>query len=239
LVRKVTGTLKAILAEAQRSGLATVNAASPVRVTLSRRDEEPSAIPQPHEVAALIDGAEDWFRCFLLVAALCGLRASELRGLPWSAVDFDKRTLRVFQRADEWGQIGPPKSAAGRREIPLASVVLNALREWKLACPKGSLGLVFPTRTGAPIRHSNIAGRHWCPLQRRVLGEVRFGLHQLRHYFASWIIASGFSPKRAQTLLGHSSITMTYDRYGHLFPSIEDDHARFAAGELLIRGGAA
>ena len=82
----------------------------------------------------------------------------------------------VRQRADEWGQIGPPKSAAGRREIPLAPAVLNALREWKLACPKGQLGLVFPTRTGAPIRHSNIAGRHWCPLQRRVLGEVRFGL---------------------------------------------------------------
>jgi integrase len=112
--------------------------------------------------------------------------------------------------------------------------VLNALREWKLACPWGDLGLVFPTRTGNPIRHSNIAGRHWEPLQRRVLGEVRFGLHQLRHYFASWIIASGFSPRRAQVLLGHSSVQMTFDRYGHLFPSVEDDHARFAAGERLL-----
>ena len=149
LVRKVTGTLKAILAEAQRNGLATVNAAAPVRVTITRRDEVPIAIPQPAEVAALIDGAEGWFRPFVLVAALAGLRASELRGLPWRAIDFDKRTLTVRQRADEWGAIGAPKSAAGRREIPLAPIVVNALREWKLACPKGELGLVFPTRTGA------------------------------------------------------------------------------------------
>lgn len=232
--RRVVGVLKAILAEAQRAGLVTVNAATPVRITISRRDDEPVQIPQPAEVAALIDGASGWVRPFLLVAALCGLRASELRGLPWSAVDFDKRTLTVRQRADEWGQIGPPKSAAGRREVPLAPVALNALREWKLACPKGPLGLVFPTRTGAVQRHSNIAGRHWGPLQRQVLGSERYGLHTLRHYFASWIIASGFSPKRAQVLLGHSSVQMTFDRYGHLFPSVEDDHARFAEGERMV-----
>lgn len=44
----------------------------------------------------------------------------------------------------------------------------------------------------------------------------------------------GFSPKRLQALLGHSSISMTFDTYGHLFPSPEDDHTKFAAGELQI-----
>ena len=56
----------------------------------------------------------------------------------------------------------------------------------------------------------------------------------LRHFFASWAIDQGFTPKRLQALLGHSSIQMTFDTYGHLFPSLEDDHAKFAAGERQI-----
>jgi integrase len=59
-------------------------------------------------------------------------------------------------------------------------------------------------------------------------------LHSLRHFFASWAIEQSFTPKRLQALLGHSSIQMTFDVYGHLFPSLEDDHAKFALGELLI-----
>ena len=61
------------------------------------------------------------------------------------------------------------------------------------------------------------------------------GCHSLRHFFASWAIEQGFTPKRLQALLGHSSIQMTFDTYGHPFPSLEDDHAKFAAGELQIR----
>jgi len=56
----------------------------------------------------------------------------------------------------------------------------------------------------------------------------------LHHFFASWAIEQGFTPKRLQALLGHSSIQMTFDVYGHLFPSLEDDHATFAAGEAQI-----
>jgi integrase len=66
--------------------------------------------------------------------------------------------------------------------------------------------------------------------------KPKYGMHALRHFFASWAIERGFSPKRLQTLLGHSSIQMTFDVYGHLFPSLEDDHAKFAAGELSLMG---
>ena len=64
------------------------------------------------------------------------------------------------------------------------------------------------------------------------VGEPMFNFHTLRHFFASWAIERGFTPKRLQALLGHSSIQMTFDRYGHLFPSVEDDHAKFASGEI-------
>jgi integrase len=98
---------------------------------------------------------------------------------------------------------------------------------------------VFPTSTGNVQHHSNLAARGFAPLQR-ALGLVdernrpRYGLHSLRHFFASWAIEMGFPPKRLQALLGHSSIAMTFDTYGHLFPNLADDHAKFAAGEAGI-----
>jgi integrase len=120
-------------------------------------------------------------------------------------------------------------------------MVVNVLKEWKLACPKGEAGLVFPNGNGHVENHANIANRCFYPLQIEAGmvdadGKPKYGLHALRHFFASWAIERGFSPKKVQALLGHSSIQMTYDRYGHLFPSLEDDHEKFAAGELAVVG---
>jgi integrase len=121
----------------------------------------------------------------------------------------------------------------------MAPMVVNALREWRLAYPRGKLELVFPTVSGNVQSHANIAARGFAPLQR-ALGltdahnRPRYHLHSLRHFFASWAITQDFTPKRLQALLGHSSIQMTFDCYGHLFPSLEDDHAKFAAGEREI-----
>jgi integrase len=58
----------------------------------------------------------------------------------------------------------------------------------------------------------------------------------LRHFCASYLIDQGFPPKKVQTLLGHASITMTFDLYGHLFPSEKDDLARMEAGERALMG---
>ena len=89
-------------------------------------------------------------RPLLVTAVFTGLRASELRGLTWDDVDFDAKTLTVRQRADRWDTLGAPKSDSGKRTIPLAPVVVSALREWKLACPRFAeagerrLRFVFP-----------------------------------------------------------------------------------------------
>src|SRR5205814_6855946 len=101
------------------------------------------------------------------------------------------------------------------------------------------LKLVFPNGSGNVENHANIANRGFYALQIEEGitgkdGKPKYGLHALRHFCASWLIEQGFSPKRLQVLLGHSSIQMTFDRYGHLFPSLEDDHAKFAAGELAL-----
>jgi len=241
LARKILGTLKSILSEAQRRGLVAQNAAMPVKVDTKRRDlkriEIGLDIPGKADIQKLLAAANGRHRPLIVTAVFTGMRASELRGLPWSAVDFDKRTITVRQRADEWGMIGMPKSAAGQREIPMSPAVFNTLREWKLVCPRGELDLVFPNTAGNVEPLSNIAQRVWRPLQREIAlvnteGEPLFNFHSRRHFAASLWIELRFSPKRLQALLGHSSVQMTFDRYGHLFPSVEDDHEKFARGEL-------
>jgi len=80
------------------------------------------------ELKLLIDRATDRWRPFIVAAIFTGMRASELRGLRWRDVDLDAGTIHVAQRANTWGTIGSPKSAAGRRDIPLVPMAVNALR---------------------------------------------------------------------------------------------------------------
>jgi integrase len=243
MARKVLASLKSILGESQRRGLVAYNAARPVRVDVRRRDQGKLAvgrdIPSKEEINLILGAAEGRWRPLFVTAVFTGMRASELRGLTWADVDLDyHQVVHVRQRANLWGDIGAPKSAAGDRTIPMAPMVVNALRKWKLACPKGGLNLVFPNGNGKVENHANIVNRGWYELQIKAglvdRGGAKYGLHALRHFFASWAIEQRFSPKRLQALLGHSSIQMTFDRYGHLFPSLEDDHAKFAAGELAL-----
>jgi integrase len=243
MARKVVASLKSILGEAQRRGLVAHNAAQPVRVDVKKREQGKLAIgrdiPSKEEIQTILAKADGRWRPLFVTAIFTGMRASELRGLTWDDVDFERRVISVRQRANLWGEIGSTKSAAGEREIPMAPMVVNALREWRLACPKGAGGIVFPNGSGNIENHANIANRGFYALQRAAgivdtEGKPKYGLHALRHFFASWAIEQGFTAKRVQALLGHSSIQMTFDVYGHLFPSLEDDHAKFAAGELAI-----
>jgi integrase len=178
----------------------------------------------------------------LLTAIFCGLRASELRGLRWQDVDFDARQLHVRQRADRYNKIGRPKSEAGERTVPVPPLALNALKEWRLACPKGDLGLVFPTGSGKIERHANITTRGLAPALVAAgivdeSGEAKYtGLHALRHFYASWCInrkADGgleLPVKVVQARLGHASITVTMNVYAHLFP-VADDGEELAAAK--------
>jgi integrase len=174
----------------------------------------------------------------LLVAIFCGLRASELRGLRWTDVDFDARQINVAQRADASHKIGRLKSRSAYRATPLPPIVLNALREWKLVCPKGDLGLVFPNGRGKVESHSNIIEHGFGPIQIAAGvvnsdGGGRYGMHALRHACASLWIENGHNPKQIMTLMGHSSIQMTYDVYGHLFADAEGDQK--AAEDIQVR----
>src|ERR1700720_1415654 len=169
MARKVLASLKSILGEAQRRGLVAHNAASPVRVDLKKRESGKLAVgrdvPSKAEIQTILASATGRRRPLFVTAIFTGMRSSELRGLTWDSVDFERNVIHVRQRADLWGTIGSPKSAAGNREIPMSPMVVNVLREWRLACPKGPLNLAFPNSAGRVEAHANIANRGFYPLQ--------------------------------------------------------------------------
>jgi integrase len=258
MVRRVVRSLGAIFREARRRGLSSVDPTAGLDLHLPGREDPRPVAPTKAELQAIIGGAAGRWRPLVLVAIFCGLRASELRGLPWKDVDFDGRQINVTQRADIYHKIGRLKSKSAYRSIPCPSLVLNALREWKLVCPKGDLGLVFPNGSGNVEALSNIMQRGFEPLQvaagvtetkpelddagkpvldhagePKMVTVAKYGMHALRHACASLWIENGMNPKRIQTLMGHSTIQMTYDVYGHWFQDAGADQR--AAEDIQVR----
>jgi integrase len=246
LARKVLTSFKSLLKAAK---FAHVAADVSVRTDKrGKRQLEPGVdFPTTGEIKRLIAAAKEFDpkrRTLLLTAALTGLRASELRGLPWKDVGLKAGELHVRQRADRFNRIGSPKSESSRRAVPLdADVLIPALKEWRLACPNGDLDLVFPTAAGKVEHHKNtLNGLEPVMVAAGVVdkaGKPKYALHAFRHFFASWCInpkdrgGRELSAKVVQQLLGHSSITMTLDRYGHLFPR-GDDKAELAASARAL-----
>ena len=124
-------------------------------------------------------------------------------------------------------------------------ILVNTLREWKLACPKSELASCFLPGLVEIEYHSNIVMRGLAPVQIAAGvvnkdGKAKYtGLHALRHFYASWCInrkedgGLGLPLKVVQHRLGHSTIQMTADVYGHLFPS-GDDGAELATAQKKL-----
>jgi integrase len=246
MVKHAVAALGAIIAEAQDRGLVAQNVVRALKQRRRGKERQGERrargklrvavdIPTPGEIDAILGAAGRW-RPFFLVAARCGLRSSELRGLQWQDVDFKRGLLHVCRRADDYNALGPTKSETSNRAIPIPPATLAALKEWKLACPKGALGLVFPNGGGNIENRGNIVRRILWPVQIAAFGRAKYtGLHAFRHFFASWCINRKVDGglelplKLVQERLGHSSVVMTADRYGHLFPAGNDSAALAAA----------
>jgi integrase len=117
-----------------------------------------------------------------------------------------------------------PKTEAGEREIPLSQPIARSLKECRLRTRFARQDdLIFPNARGDYTGHQNMIHRQYKPLFV-VIGEPPMNWHALRHFAISTWIEAGFSPKAVQTFAGHSSLQVTLDRYGHLFPA--EDHSK-------------
>lgn len=212
--------LRRILSLAEDGGLVARNVARGVKTARPGREE--MRFLSAEELAAIADAAGEEHRALVLLLGLCGLRIGEAAALRVEDVDLLRRSVRVTKSAaDVNGRIivGPTKTGASRA-VALPRVVAEEL-ERHLA--RARTPLVFAGPEGGPLRRSNWRRRVWIPALRRAgVAEPLPRPHDLRHTAAALGIQAGAHPKSIQAMLGHSSIRVTLDRYGHLFPSLAE-----------------
>lgn len=179
-------------------------------------------VATPTEAAGLIEALPESDQALWATALYAGLRSGELQALEDGAVDLGRNLIHV--RANWDRKEGPvtPKSRAGHRTVPVPAALRKYLLARRLARgPRG--GLFFGHPDGRPFANQSTTQRAVRRWKKRGLTPI--GLHDCRHTFASLMIAAGVNAKALSTFMGHSSITITLDRYGHLFPGSEAEAA--------------
>jgi integrase len=156
-------------------------------------------------------------RAIWATALYAGLRLGELKALRWHDIDFDAGLIHVTRGWDRHAGPITPKSRSGTRRIPLGQPLRGYLAAHRLAQqPRSELAFGHPN--GRPFTQAvtNRARTAWT-----TRGLTPIGLHECRHTYASYMIAAGINPKALSSFMGHSSITTTLDRFGHLMPGNE------------------
>lgn len=249
-VQGVLVALSGMLGYAVRRGFLPAN---PVH-QLSR-DERPRSterrefrVLDTDELRRLLAAAPKAYRPLLVTAALSGLRLAELLGLQWHDVDFDAGLIRVRRQWDRSLAYSEPKTSAGKRNVVMQSALAKVLKEHRLASPfSADEDPVFAATSGQPFGWRNVERRGMDKAVEnakldKVAGKRRPTLHDLRHTFASTLIADGNDVAFVSRQLGHSKPSMTLDVYTHLFDAVDRmDSARAALdarhGTLLERTG--
>ena len=192
------------------------------RITLPRIPKTEQRFLSSVEVERLADSVDPYYRNLIYAAVYLGCRWGELVGLKWRHVSLDKRELRIVGTLEETGSgvryVEETKTSGSRRSISIPSFLVDLLEEERKRGPDREF--VFVTESGGLIRRSNFRSRCWKPALKKAGLDEQLRFHDLRHTCASLLIEQGAHPKEIQARLGHSSITTTLDRYGHLMPSL-------------------
>jgi len=218
-IRNTLMPIRAMFRRATARGDIAINPTSGLELPAvrGRRDR----IASPEEASDLIESLPERDRALWATALYGGLRRGELQALRWDDVDLAKGVIRVERAWDvREGEI-EPKSRAGRRAVPIAAVLRDYLVEHKQR--RGGNGLVFGRPDGKAFDGSTVDARAKAAWRNTGLEPIT--LHEARHTFASLMIAAGVNAKALATYMGHASVTITYDRYGHLMPGNEDEAA--------------
>jgi integrase len=261
MASKAVRHLSMILGEAMRRGLVAQNVAVGVKVKRPRGEKRQrlakrAEIPPVKHLRAMLEAADRLSNedprlpALLRVVMLAGPRASEVRGFPWANANLKAPELAVKQRADRWNDIGPPKSDAGHRVIPIGPLLATMLKSWRLRCPPSPSGLMFPNSRGGVIDQKGFIGlllkvqvaaglaldtgkkdRRGNPIYR-----PRYDWHHLRHVAASNWLNDGIDLKRLQVWIGHENIQLTIDVYGHLIADAQKDAELAAGAEKSLLG---
>ena len=209
--------LSRLFAHAARRGLIEVNPVSKLdRNERPRVSRQERPVLNREEIRRLLEAAPPRFRTLLATAILSGLRQGELLGLHWRDVDFQNELIHVRSALNRKRQDAPPKTERAVRDVILTPALAQALRRHQR---ESAFNLpddyVFTTRTGAPVHAAHLGLRALKPaLEGAGLNPVRW--HDLRHTFASLLIAGGANITFVSRQLGHTSSHITLGIYAHL-----------------------
>jgi integrase len=211
--------LGSILQSALMDGFITVNAARLVKkLPLEHREME---ILKPKEIQKVLKAAKekDWnIYVMIYVLVMTGMRRGEMLALDWKSINFAEKTI-VIRRSYTSNRFQKPKTRLSRRSVNMTPSVIKTLKEHRVkrGNPSSST-LLFDRGDGKPQDPTNLSKDIWTRLLRAAGIRESVRIHDLRHTFCSMLLAQGASPKYIQSQLGHSSIMVTMDRYGHLMP---------------------
>ena len=224
-VAQVRHVLRSILGLAVKSGAIRHNPVQGARIPRATRKEMHFLTPeQVADLAAEVASGGRYPTYGLLVrfTAWTGLRAGEVAGLRVGRLDLMRRRVHVAETLTEVrGQLheGPTKSYENRA-VPVPSALCDELAE--LMAGRGPDEYVFTSPDGGPMRHTNFYRRHYKPavLASTAPNGARF--HDLRHTYAAFLVAQGAPPVAVMRRLGHSTIVVTMNTYGHVFPEMDE-----------------
>jgi integrase len=239
MLKKTLVTLGGIFTYACRKRYIAYNPVRDIEKPKGRSTTEEAkdiTILTPEQIRALIDAAPDLKSKTLFMTAIgTGMRQGELLGSEWDDLDWVSGQIQV-KRTFNYKRFYEPKSKTSRRKIDLAPQLIAQLKEWQLACPPNKLGLIFPNEDGNPMNDSNLRSRIFDPaLKKAKIPKIRF--HDLRHCYASLLIEQGESPKYIQNQMGHSSINVTFDIYGHLMKDSNQEAASRLGNTIFGESG--
>lgn len=219
-VRNAIMPLRVLYRRALRAGQVAVSPLEHLELPAVRGTRD--RVASPEEAAALLAALPAGDRAVWATALYAGLRLGELMALRVADVDLDGGRISVERSWDPQEGAVEPKSRSGRRRVPIAEDLRAHLAEHLLRSGRRQ-GLIFGRSETRPFAHVSLRERALRAWARAELEPI--GLHECRHTFASMCIAAGVNARGLMAYLGHSSIQMTFDRYGHLMPGNEDEAA--------------
>jgi integrase len=217
-IRNTLNPVQAIYRHAVRRDVVSVNPTRDLDLPTSRGRRE--RIASATEAAALLDALPAGERAVWATAFYAGLRRGELRALRWSDVNLGRSEIRVERSWDQYEGALDPKSETSARTVPILAMLRDHLDAHKLASGRDGSGLVFGRTAEDAFVASTVSDRADRAWEAAELERIT--LHECRHTFASLLIDAGVNAKAIQTFMGHATIEMTFDQYGHLMPGSRD-----------------
>lgn len=211
-----------------------------VKLPRERRREAAMAIPSPEQVRSALEAAADWFAPYVAVCAFAGLRLGEASGLQVGDVDFLRRTVQVARQVQGENrattEVVPPKHGSERVVYVPDELLQMLARHVETVGVYGDEGWLFAL--GGHLLNRNAAGNQWRNVREAAGLPDEYTLHDLRHFYASGLIADGCDVVTVQRALGHAKPSITLNTYAHLWPTAEDKTRTAASGLMAAVLGA-